>query len=53
MLERAGCRALIVDSESAQQLDHVLDGIERPLLLLLPEVIDVRDVDALAKIITR
>ena len=42
MLERAGCRALIVDSQSAQQLDHVLDGIERPLLLLLPEVVDVR-----------
>src|SRR5437867_12006225 len=42
MLERAGCRALIVDSQSAQQLDHVLDGIERPLLLLLPEGVDVR-----------
>ncbi len=37
MLERAGCRAVIVDSESEKQLDQVLVGIQERLLLLLPE----------------
>ena len=41
MLERAGCRALIADSESAEQLDQVLEGLEHPLLILLPDEVDV------------
>jgi amino acid adenylation domain-containing protein len=37
MLERAGCRALIVDSAASAQLDALLEGIERPLVLVLPD----------------
>lgn len=43
MLSRADCRAAIVDSESAAQLDEVLDGIEAPLLLVLPDHDNVND----------
>jgi amino acid adenylation domain-containing protein len=46
MLERAGCRAVIVDSESEEQLDQVLQGIKEPLLLILPER---REVEAIAR----
>ena len=42
MLERAGCRALIVDRESSEQLAEVLGGLAGPLLVLLPEHDDVR-----------
>ena len=41
MLVRSGCRAVIVDAASAQQLEKVLPGIETPLLLLFPEMDDV------------
>jgi len=41
MLERAGCRALIADSDSAEQLDQVLEGLDHPLLILLPDEVDV------------
>jgi amino acid adenylation domain-containing protein len=37
MLERAGCEALVVDSESALQLEEALAGVERPLVLVLPD----------------
>lgn len=37
MLERAGCRAVIVDRESEEQLDEVLAGIRASLLLILPD----------------
>ena len=40
-LERADCRAVIVDTESAEQLDEVLEGIRERLLLLLPDQSDV------------
>ena len=42
MLLAADCRAAIVDSESAAQLNEVLEGIDEPLLLILPEQEDVR-----------
>jgi amino acid adenylation domain-containing protein len=42
MFARAGCRAVIVDAESADQLDAVLAGIEEPLLVLLPEADNVQ-----------
>jgi amino acid adenylation domain-containing protein len=42
MLERSGCRALIVDRESSEQLAEVLGGLAGPLLILLPEHDDVR-----------
>jgi amino acid adenylation domain-containing protein len=41
MLERAGCQAVVVDAVAAGQLDELLEGIERPLVLLLPEHDDV------------
>jgi amino acid adenylation domain-containing protein len=41
MLERADCRALVVDSVSAEQLEAVLEGIGGPRLLLLPDREDV------------
>jgi amino acid adenylation domain-containing protein len=42
MLQRAGCRAVIVDSDSATQLDQVLSGLTDPLLVLLPEQKNVK-----------
>ena len=46
MLERASCAAVIVDSAAAEQLDELLDGIERPLVLVLPEHDDVAELAA-------
>ena len=37
MLQRSGCRAVIVDSQSEEQLDAVLEAIDEELLLILPE----------------
>lgn len=37
MLERSGCNALVVDQLSAPQLDELLNGCVRPLVVLLPE----------------
>jgi amino acid adenylation domain-containing protein len=37
MLQRSGCRALIVDADSEKQLAQVLEGIEAGLLVILPE----------------
>ena len=45
MLERSGCEAMIVDAAAAEQLDAVLDGVERSLVIVLP---DLADVSALA-----
>ena len=40
MLERSGCRAVIVDSQSAEHLERILEGIREELLLILPETSD-------------
>jgi amino acid adenylation domain-containing protein len=37
MLQRSGCRAMIVDAESEKQLDQILGGIEDRMLIVLPE----------------
>jgi len=42
MLLRSECRAMIVDSESEEQLEPVLNGIDVGLLLILPEKDDTR-----------
>ena len=42
MLERSGCRSLIVDGESEPQLEAVLQLAKEPLLILLPERADTR-----------
>ncbi|MFZ0821184.1 MAG: amino acid adenylation domain-containing protein [Candidatus Acidiferrales bacterium] len=41
MLSRAGCRAIVADAASADQLDQILDGAEDSLLIILPEIDDV------------
>lgn len=40
MLKRAGCRALIVDHPAMAQLEALLEGIDRDLVLILPDTID-------------
>ncbi len=50
MLESAGCRSLIVDSASMPDLDALLKSVDKPLLVLLP---DLHDVSSLAKQWTR
>ena len=40
MLERSGCRALITDSQSVENLGQILEGIHEELLLILPEASD-------------
>jgi len=46
MLERSGCRAVIVDGQGEKQLREVLDGVTTPLLLILPERDDVSELAA-------
>ncbi len=41
MLERSGASALVVDAAGAANLDAILEGIARPLAVLLPEEADV------------
>jgi amino acid adenylation domain-containing protein len=41
MLVRSAARSLIVDESAARQLDEVLEGVETPLVLLLPDHADV------------
>lgn len=43
MLERSECSAMVVDEPSARQLDALLEGITKPLLLVLPESDDVSE----------
>lgn len=44
MLETADARALVVDRESAAQLEEMLDGISARLLLVFPDEDDVGDI---------
>ena len=41
MLQRAGCKAIIVDTASQEQLELILRGIEEKMVLLLPHAEDV------------
>jgi amino acid adenylation domain-containing protein len=43
MLASAECRSLIVDSRSEDQVEHILQGIDSPLLILFPDRSDVSD----------
>jgi amino acid adenylation domain-containing protein len=43
MLRRSMCRSVVVDQGSEPQLSALLSGIETPLLLLLPDRSDVRE----------
>jgi amino acid adenylation domain-containing protein len=44
MFTRSGTRSLVVDGESAAQLDDLLEGQQDGLLLILPDATDVADV---------
>ena len=46
MLEKSGCRSLIVDTGSEQQLDRLLRGIVNPLLIICPNSADVTEIAA-------
>jgi len=37
MLQRSGCRTLVLDLDSEKQLDQILESIDHELLVLLPE----------------
>ena len=41
MLRLSGCRALVVDEESAAQLDEILSRLDGPVLVILPDMPDV------------
>jgi amino acid adenylation domain-containing protein len=41
MLRTAGCRAIIVDTQSAPQLEGLLEGIDEPLLILVLGDVDL------------
>lgn len=41
MLQRAGCRSVVVDARGAAQLDALLEGVEGRLLVILPDATDV------------
>jgi len=41
MLERSGCRTLIVDAEAAEQLDELLDGLEQEIEVIAPDAEDL------------
>jgi amino acid adenylation domain-containing protein len=43
MLRRSGCRALVVDAGSEDQLNQILGEMENGMLIVLPERQDVRD----------
>ena len=43
MLERSGCRSVVVDGNAEKLLGEVLDGLSTPLLLLVPECEDVSE----------
>jgi len=43
MLNDADCRSLVVDSASEAQLETLLPGVERPLLIVLPDRDDVSE----------
>jgi amino acid adenylation domain-containing protein len=46
MLRSAGCRSLIVDAESAAQLDAVLEGVDWPMVVIVPDGDDVEAMQA-------
>jgi amino acid adenylation domain-containing protein len=41
MLQRSDCRAMIVDGESAKQLPDLLEGLDHPLLIVMPDTDEV------------
>jgi amino acid adenylation domain-containing protein len=46
IIENTECASIIVDSEGEKRVDEILEGIDRPLLLVLPEKNDVSELAA-------
>lgn len=46
MLQRSGCRSMMVDAQSEKQLDEVLEGVDYRMIVVLPEREDVRELEA-------
>jgi len=46
MLERAGCAALVVDAERVPDLEELLAGVERSLVILAPDLDDTAELAA-------
>jgi len=46
MLQRAGCRAVVADAQSEGQLAQVVEGIDRSLVIVLPERNDTSELAA-------
>lgn len=44
ILRQTGCRAIVVDKESCKQIGKVLEGFDRNLIVLLPDLEDVADI---------
>lgn len=53
MLLRAGCHAIVADSDSAGQLPAVLDGVDRDLLIVLPDLDAAPPLDPRHRVVTR
>lgn len=43
MLQRSGCRSVVVDANSESQLEQILEGIDDEMLVVLPERHDIRE----------
>jgi amino acid adenylation domain-containing protein len=46
MLSRSGCRTVIVDSQSENQIDQILSGLDYEVAIILPERDDIRELKA-------
>lgn len=46
MLQRSGCRAMVVDGASEKQLQQVLEGMEHEILVVLPDRRETEDLSA-------
>lgn len=45
MLQRSGCRSMLVDAQSERQLDQVLEGVDYKMVVVLPEREDVGELE--------
>jgi len=45
MLQRSGCRAMIVDNQSESQIDQVLTGLEYEMVVVLPDRDDTKELN--------
>jgi amino acid adenylation domain-containing protein len=43
MLLRSGCRSMVVDQDSARQLGEILQSMDQPMLVVMPEEADVAE----------